>query len=751
MLQRTLWTIALCAVPAAASAQQAAANDADEGSVTTSARAPMRSFEVERSENVVPAEEIRRRQAKSITDALDDEPGILVQSTNRGAGTLILRGLVGPENLIYFDGVRFNQSTFRTGPNQYLDTVDPWALQRIEVVRGPGSVLYGSGAMGGVVQLVPRSLPSETEAMSRFSFESADNGAGAMLEAGGASDGFSARAGGSYRRHGRLDIGSNARDEDFFLTAAQGDEFLAVPYNEGYWRSAVGYDFGDQLVRVNYYGGVVDDAMRLDRLGDGEVRIYDNQDHLAYATYELDGPSWIDELRVNVSFHRTIEDTARFNCGTVAISNPRADELLDRVASAEGCVARETAQIQRQRRNYDRVDTMGSSATGVTRLLDERLSIVWGGDAYTDSVTSELEDARAPDFEVETKRGNFADGSTFTSVGLFGLARYDVWSSGSHLFRAHAGMRAESFAANAPDVTTEIGDVAYSFVGVVGSAGVAYLNGTNLNTYLNWNQGFRAPNLQESTVLGDSGNFYEVPNPDLGPERSDTFELGAKIDWPDALRLQPALWVSLISDRITREPTTFDGQNEIDGKEVRHRVNRDSAYFYGFDLGAETRAWSGVSFYGNLSFVDGAVAAAEEDPTFIAGPFHGLLGTADFYQNPRRLPPVQYLAGIRYDPDEHWYFAFYGQGAGSQDKLGPDDLDDERICEADVGVLHSELGQACPGNPGWLTLNARAGYRYENMIIDVLAENLTDERYRRYGSGVPGAGFNIAAMLSLEY
>ena len=76
------------------------------------------------------------------------------------------------------------------------------------------------------------------------------------------------------------------------------------------------------------------------------------------------------------------------------------------------------------------------------------------------------------------------------------------------------------------------------------------------------------------------------------------------------IRLQPALWVSLLSDRITLEPRTLGGMAEVDGKEIRHRVNRDNAYFYGADLGFETHRWNGAALYGSLSWVDGGVRVA---------------------------------------------------------------------------------------------------------------------------------------------
>lgn len=708
--------------------------------VETSVRAPMEGFADERSRTVVDEDELREKLVTSVSQALEDEGGVTTQSTNRGAGTLILRGMVGPENLIVVDGVRFNQATFRTGPNQYLDTIDPWALERIEVLRGPAGVLYGTGAMGGVAVLQPHALPDAPQLRGQFLYRSADDTAAASADGGSGSDTLAARAGVTLRRHGRLRVGSNGSENRDFVSGVAGTEHLAIPYQDVHLRAATGVRLGRQRVRANYLGAVVRDAMRLDALGVGDVRVYDNDDHLAWITAEIDGPVGVDELHVNVSWHRTREEARRAFCAAPT------GRVLDRFA----CARLDEDLLTAQRRYVDVVDTFGSSLTGSSRLLERALELKWGADAYFDGVESTRADARAPGFVYEERdRGNFADGSTYRTIGLFGLARYDLLRAGSRTLRAHGGARVEHFGAYAPDVAPAIGDIRYDHTGLVGSAGLGYLVGTTLNVYANWNQGFRAPNLQESTVLGDSGNFYEVPNPALGPERSDTFELGARMDWAQVLQLEAVVWASLLSDRIAREATTWEGQAQIDGKEVRQRVNRDRAYFYGADLGLRTRSWQGFSAFGMASLIDGAVEVDAEDPTFVEGPFHALLKRDANYENPRRLPPTSLQAGVRYAPsDADYHFTFFLAGAAAQNKLAPDDRSDLRICEVDVGVLAT--GDTCNGTPGWVTFNARAGYRLDRLRLDAVALNLTDARYRRHGSGVLAPGFDLGLQVTLD-
>ncbi len=89
-----------------------------------------------------------------LPELLDNLPGVFVQQTTPGQGVAIVRGLKGSEVLHLVDGMRLNFGFFRNAPNQYLALVDPYALNRVEVVRGPSSSLYGSDAMGGVINMI---------------------------------------------------------------------------------------------------------------------------------------------------------------------------------------------------------------------------------------------------------------------------------------------------------------------------------------------------------------------------------------------------------------------------------------------------------------------------------------------------------------------------------------------------------------------------------------------------------------------
>ena len=98
--------------------------------------------EVDRAPQIVTvreADELRRSALPTIGHALEGSPGVMAQQSAYGQISPFLRGLTGYQVLNLIDGVRFNNSTFRSGPNQYLAFAEPSQAQRIEAMLGPAS------------------------------------------------------------------------------------------------------------------------------------------------------------------------------------------------------------------------------------------------------------------------------------------------------------------------------------------------------------------------------------------------------------------------------------------------------------------------------------------------------------------------------------------------------------------------------------------------------------------------------------
>jgi outer membrane receptor protein involved in Fe transport len=160
----------------------------------------------------------------------------MVQQSNDGGGSPILRGLIGNQVLLMVDGIRMNNAIYRLGPNQYLNTVDIGQIERIEIIRGPGSVLYGSDALGGIINIVTKSRvvgdanPGAFEVSTRVA--SADGSvAGRLAYAGGSGPlsvvgGVSVKSFGPLRKgggHTQPFTGYDEWDADLKISAKPGD------------------------------------------------------------------------------------------------------------------------------------------------------------------------------------------------------------------------------------------------------------------------------------------------------------------------------------------------------------------------------------------------------------------------------------------------------------------------------------------------------------------------------------------------
>jgi len=225
-----LFHMAACLVPPSGIAQEGGQDlkglvemnleDLLDMKVVSAARHEQRIIESPRSISIVTAEEIRRKNYRTTPEALNELVGILVQETNYGGGSPIIRGLVGNQILILVDGIRLNNTIFRLGPNQYLNTIDVNQIEQIEVVRGPGSVLHGSDALGGLINIITKSRRDDGKDFdigARFysRYASADNGRTGRMEFLGNVKNVGLTGGFSYKQFGDLRAGDGVGLQPF--------------------------------------------------------------------------------------------------------------------------------------------------------------------------------------------------------------------------------------------------------------------------------------------------------------------------------------------------------------------------------------------------------------------------------------------------------------------------------------------------------------------------------------------------------
>src|SRR5476649_2818987 len=148
---RRIWVcaMALCVLPGAAFAQS-------ENIIVTATR--LAGEEAGSNVSIIDAQTIQARNPGSVVDLLRDLPGVFVQQAG-GRGSVVslfTRGAKPNFTLVLIDGVKANDPTNTHGGSYDFSTLDLNDIDRIEFVRGPASAVYGSDAVGGVINIITR-------------------------------------------------------------------------------------------------------------------------------------------------------------------------------------------------------------------------------------------------------------------------------------------------------------------------------------------------------------------------------------------------------------------------------------------------------------------------------------------------------------------------------------------------------------------------------------------------------------------
>ncbi len=655
-------------------------------SVFSAARHQQKLTDSPRSVSVITREEIRRRNYRTTPEALNELVGVLVQETNYGGGSPFIRGLVGNQILILIDGIRLNNAIFRLGPNQYLNTVDINQIERIEVVRGTGSVLYGSDALGGVINIVTKSEKAgegriDLQGRSFVRYASADQGTIGRVEFRGSGRPWGLIGGLSYKKFGDLRAGRGIGLQTYTgYDESDADFKLNLRLKEGHQVTAA-----LQHVRQT-------DVPRTDRLASGVNLKYEwnpQARDLAYAQYEAsDLGSLVNTVRLALSYQT--------QSGTVQTILTATPDVQDEY--------------------FDRVNTLGASFQ-LSSTLGKRQLLTYGVEYYGDRIASSKVNV---DFATGTEtqaEGTFADGSTYRSMGAFLQDEIQVYRPLSLVL----GARYSRFRvrANLDDPNTGSLEIRSTPHAVTGSAYALCRLTDKVTATLGVAQGFRAPDIDDLTILGSFSSGFEVPNPDLTPEQSINYEFGLRVQHS---RYSGSVYYFFtdIQDMIVRGAGEFNGLPFMDyngngiqdpGEEdVYQRRNLGRARIQGSEAEGRLRILPFLTAIANLAWIRGDDLAADTPL--------------------RRMPPLRGKLGLDWSTTKGMWIEVYSLFAAKQDRLAPGDVSDPRIPDG--------------GTPGYLTLNLRGGIDirpYGNFTLG--CENVTNQAYRLHGSGIDGPGINL--------
>ena len=667
--------------------------------VVTATRGERPSFDVPNAVTIVDREDAERQSPRVLPDLLRGETGVFVQQTTPGQSAPIIRGLIGSSILMLVDGMRLNTATFRSAPNQYFALVDPYNVERIEVVRGAGSALYGSDAMGGVINVitpVPR-LASEQwqlhgKALGQFS--SADTSWVNRVSLEGGKSGVAIHGGFTYQNHNDLrgggDIGIQ-RPSGYDVYAGDGALFL---------------ERGNQDLFFSLQYLQQPKTPRFDELVPGfgqtqpssAVFFFEPNDRLfVHGRYRLRNPlPFVDGLEFHVAFQE--------------INDDRRNRDFD-------------STREDRERNRD-------ALTGITLQLTSRwrdwMTFTYGGEIYLDEVSSSRVGRDINTGATSTEQSRFADGSTLNSFGFYVQDEIRLHPR----LTATLGGRFSHFDIDIPKADRDVG-AHLSTSDLTGNLGLLYHLTPTINLVTNVGRGFRVPNVFDLSTLGPRpGNRFNIPNPNLKPEEVITVDAGVKVRLSRFAGEVFGFYTDF-RDKIEEVPTGECFRDAIgivppdqcrpQDRRVVQGQNVNRVTLFGFEAGGRLQLLDKLEVSGSLNFTWGEEEISD-----------GRTAPAD------RIPPLNGQVGVLYRPTPRLWVEPFIRFATRQDRLSDRDKTDPRINPN--------------GTPGWVTANIRLGWEINERFRTRLAvENLFDQSYREHGSGINAAGINATVSLEARF
>jgi len=660
--------------------------------VVTATRSPLAEFDAPYSTDVRTAEEILRRAYRTTPQILRDTPGVMVQETSFGQGSPYIRGFTGQRNLFLIDGIRLNNSVFRDGPNQYWNTVDPLSIERVEIVKGPSSVLYGSDAIGGVVNAITR---------NPYGYGAGVNGAGMLhYRVSSAEESHIVRGEASITSGDSLGVLVGGGGKDFGDFQAGGD--LGTQENTGYHE----YDV---------------DA-KVESFLDAETRLvfgyqHVNQNNVPRTHRTVFSESWegttvgndlkrdLDQERrlVYVQLHGDTADDL-FDSYHLSLSWQGQDETRDRI---RGNGARDKQGFE--------VGTLGMFANFSSPSDWGRFT--YGFDYYHDEVDS---------FSTSNPvQGPVADDATYDLFGIFVQDEIDAGERTTWTL----GARFNYAAADANSVLDPVSGQPISldddWKDLVGSVRFVHrLTPDSLNLFGGVSQGFRAPNLSDLTRFDSARtDEFEIPSPGLDAEEYLSAELGLRHEGA-AVAASASAFYTDISDAIVRVPT---GNTNPDGEAEITKDNVGDGYVWGLELFGAWRFAPAWRLFGQGTYLEG------KQDTF---PTSAPVAEEEYLD---RLMPLTLQLGVGWEePDGRGWGELVGRWADAADRLSTrDESDTSRIPPG--------------GTPDYLVFDLRGGWRLGRHVdLDLALENLTDEDFRIHGSGQNQPGRNFIFGLTVR-
>ncbi len=678
------------------------------------------------------AREIAFTNPQTSADLLQNSGKVFVQKSQLGGGSPMIRGFATNRLLLSVDGIRMNNAIFRGGNIQNIISIDPYSIKNTEVIFGPGSVIYGSDAIGGVMNFYTKkaefssgdSLSFSGNSNYRFASSNSENTLHFDFNFGKKKWAFLTSA--SYNSFRDLKMGAKGPDSylrsNYVIRRNGQDELVSNTNPEN--QLTTGYNQINLLQKIRYkpnnnwdydlgfHYSATSDYSRYDRL----IRPNSDGTGLRSAEWFYGPQKWfMSNLQINKKGKGLFYDGLKITTAYQYFEESRND--------------RDFQELVRNR-TKEKVDAFSMNIDFENKRIGD-LRLYYGLEYIINKVGSEGSEEHIETNIVSKAASRYPDGATWQTLAAYINTEYKAKPN----FTLLSGLRYSHVWIDAVFDKTffpfPFDNATLDNGALTGSIGLSWFPKADLQITWNGSTGFRSPNIDDVGKVFDSEpGSVVVPNPDLEPEYAYNTELGIRKNFADKVVLKGATFYTYLVDALVRRDFQFNGESEIEYNgelsNVQAIQNAAKTYVYGFEFGLEAFLTDNLSIISNLTITAGIEEEADGtdspgrhvSPTF--GDFHIVWKNQKFKLD----------AFLNYNGE----IAFKD--------LAPSEISKAYIYAVDTN--------GNPYAPSWHTLNLRSQYTISNALkLTLGVENISNQRYRSYSSGITAPGTNL--ILGLGY
>lgn len=667
--------------------------------------------------------EVKLQNPQTAADMIAATGEVFIQKSQLGGGSPMIRGFATNRVLIAVDGVRMNTAIFRSGNVQNVINIDPFTIENAEVLFGPGSVIYGSDAIGGTMnfktqepQLTLTSKPNiKGNGVFRFSSAATELTGHADLNVGFKKFAFLTSV--TYSNFSDLKMGSNGPDEYLRGTYVERADTVDVVRENRNSRiqNPTAYSQINVMQKLRYKPNKRWDVnytlhySTTSKYGRYDRHLRTRNGGPRYAEWDYGPQTWMMNL-LDV-LHNA--ETAIYSQMNIRLAHQYFQESrISRNFQSE-IRTTNTEEVQAYSANIDFNKNIGS-----------KHQVFYGLEGIFNDVFSDGEEINI----VTTERNESASRyprANWASIGAYLTYKYKPVKQ----VVLQGGVRYNHFILNARFDTSLFSlpftEANLNNGAVTGSLGVVYNPTDKWAISVNGSTGFRSPNVDDIGKVFDSepGNVV-VPNPDLKAEYAYNAEVGVAKVFGKWMKADVSAYYTYLDNALVRRNGTLNRQDSIlyDGElsQVQSIQNAANAYVYGIQAGLEFKLPKGFGILSRFSY---QIGEEEQDdgtlsPLRHAGPWFG--STHLIYT----------CKSLRVD-----LYADYN---------GEISFENLAISEQAKDYLYAKDENGLPYSPMWYTLNLKMMYQFDkNVLLSAGLENMTDQRYRTYSSGIAAPGINF--------